>query len=62
MASSTCNARKFLNCLKPAQVEDFLRAMHLRGGFSDLVNPSHVSTSLNLDQLATMKSIRQQDG
>jgi hypothetical protein len=62
MAPSTCNTRKFRNYLKPNQVEDFLRAMYLRGSFSDLVNPRHVSASLNLDQHATMKSIRPQDG
>ncbi len=62
MASSTFNVRKFLNCLKPDQIEDFLRAMHLLGDFSDLVNPRRVSESLNIDQLATMKSIRPQDG
>jgi hypothetical protein len=62
MASSTSNAQDFLNFLKPAEVKVFLRAMQRRGGFSDLINPRHVSASLNLDQLKTMKSIRSQDG
>jgi hypothetical protein len=62
MASSTSNAQNFLNFLKPDEVKVFLKAMQRRGGFSDLVNPRHVSTSLNLDQLKTMKSIRPQNG
>ncbi len=60
MTSSTSNAQDFLNFLKPVEVKVFLRAMQRRG-FSDLINPRHVSASLNLDQLKTMKSIRSQD-
>ncbi len=61
MASSTSNQQLFLNSLKPAKVNDFLTAVYASGSYLYLVIRQNVSSSLDLDQLATMKSLRPQD-
>lgn len=63
MASSTSNPQLFLNSLKLRQVKDLLSAVYACGGYCYLVNHRHViPSSLSLDQFATMKSIRPEDG
>jgi hypothetical protein len=62
MASSRSNQQLFLNSLKSHQVNDFLSAVYASGSYDNLVNRRHVSSLLDLDQLATMKSIRTEDG
>ncbi|CAF5126347.1 unnamed protein product, partial [Rotaria sp. Silwood1] len=61
MASPTTNPQKFLNSLKPKELNDLITAMFPPGLHYNLINPRHISSSLNLDELATMTSIRQQD-
>ncbi|CAF4252490.1 unnamed protein product, partial [Rotaria sordida] len=58
MAYSTTNSQKFLNSLKRHEINDFKTALLSPGRHLDLINPRHVDSSLPLDQLATMKSIR----
>lgn len=62
MASSTSNSRLFLNSLKPTEVNNFLTAVHASGAYLRPINPDHFNSSLSLDQLATLKSLRPQDG
>ncbi len=57
MASRTNNPQEFLNSLEPGEVNDFVTALLPPGYYLDLVNYRHVQ-SLNLDDLATMKSLR----
>jgi hypothetical protein len=54
-------AQQFLNSLEPDEVTDFKTALLSSGSHHDLVNRRHVSSPLDLDQLATMKSARTQD-
>ncbi|CAF1331463.1 unnamed protein product, partial [Rotaria sordida] len=58
MSPSTTNPQQFLKSLKPQEINDFTTALLPPGLHLDLVNPRHIDSSLDLDQLATMKSIR----
>ncbi|CAF1288890.1 unnamed protein product [Rotaria sordida] len=62
MASSTTKQQQFLNSLTTEEINDFKTALLPPGCHLDLVNHRHVDSSLDLDQLATMKSIRSLDG
>jgi hypothetical protein len=63
MEPSTTNPQRFLNSLRPSEVSDFKTAVLPPGSHLNLVNHQHFfSSSLNIDQLATVKSIRPQDG
>jgi hypothetical protein len=64
IASKTYNSQHFLNLLEDNEPSDFEAAVYASGtdNYLDLVNRRHVSSSLNLDQLRTMKSLRPQDG
>ncbi|CAF1416428.1 unnamed protein product, partial [Rotaria sordida] len=61
MASSTTKQQQFLNSLTTEEINDFKTALLPPGRHLDLVNHRHVDSSLDLDQLATMKSIRSLD-
>ena len=63
MDSTPGSGQLFLNFLKPREVKVLLSDMYSAGGYDYLVNRRHIlPSSLNLDQLKTMKSIRPQDG
>ncbi len=62
-SSQSSNGHLFLNFLEPPEVKVFLSDVYRAGGYDYLVNRRHIlPSSLNLDQLATMKSILPQDG
>jgi hypothetical protein len=56
------NSQQFLNSLKPREAKHLLTAVYKRGGYINLVNHRHMSSSLKPDQLSTMKSLRPQTG
>ena len=58
MIIRTNNPQEFLNSLEPNEVSDFLAALNASGSYLHLVNFRLVSSTLDLDQLTTMKSIR----
>ncbi|CAF1517507.1 unnamed protein product, partial [Rotaria sordida] len=58
MASLTTKQQQFLNSLTTEEINDFKTALLPPGRHPDLLNHRHVDLSLDLDQLATMKSIR----
>ena len=58
----TPNTQLFSNSLTNEEVNAFTSAIYASDVYSYLVNPRYVDSSVTLDQLATMKSIRPQDG
>ncbi|CAF3789521.1 unnamed protein product, partial [Rotaria sordida] len=58
MASSTTKPQQFLNSFKSHEINDFKTALLSPGHHFDLVNRRHVDSSLDLDQLSTMKCVR----
>ncbi len=62
-SSQSTNGQLFLNFLKPREVKVLLSDVYRAGGYDYFVNRRRIlPSSLNLDQLATRKSILPQGG
>jgi hypothetical protein len=58
----TPNPQLFINSLSDEEANMFMAEIHVRGGLSHLVNHRHIYPFIELTELATMRSIRPQDG
>ena len=56
------NSQLFLNSLTDDAANEFKSAIYASEVYVNLVNPRHIDPSLTVDQLASLKSIRKEDG